>query len=324
VADFDATCVVGRSEDRTSVSQQRLTVRIGNALDACDSEVEHFDEVGGTISRDEHDVLGLEIAMHDPLGVRRPHAKRDAACDLERPSRGYRSLVELTAKRSPLQILEDEKERAVREPPEIGRRRDIGVADRRRGHSLALETRDHLRRAEPMRLEHLQREALAHVDVLDEVDDPHASFAERRFDPIPIREDRPRRERARVREGIRGHRDRVADDDSTSPTPIEQSSVWCDRESPALGVEGLSPRLRWRPLAPTCRTDRGVQLFRQGRPRGRSHTAGEKNGARTQGGTRATDAARRAKHDPSHSPRSQEWLGRTALTFHYRTMLVQS
>ena len=69
-------------------------------------------------------------------------------------------------------------------------------------------------RGRPLGQEHLDRDALANVHVLGEVDDPHAPFAEDRFDAVPFGDDRSRLDLVRLRDewlALRGHRDRIAD-----------------------------------------------------------------------------------------------------------------
>ncbi len=82
--------------------------------------------------------------------------------------------------------LEDEEERAVGELAEVGRGSNVRVVDGAREDRLTLEPRHHLRLPEQLAVKHLQREELAHVRVLDAVDDPHAALAESFHDPIAI------------------------------------------------------------------------------------------------------------------------------------------
>ena len=90
-----------------------------------------------------------------------------------RPSSRRPSAIDL-AQRVPLDVLEDEEERAVLEHAEVGRGGDVRVVDVRGGQRLALEARDDLGQAAHLRVKHLHREALAHVGVLGLVDRAHA------------------------------------------------------------------------------------------------------------------------------------------------------
>ena len=110
-----------------------------------DAEVEHLDEVGIAVLLDEHDVLGLEIAVHDVARVRARERRGDLARDVERAPSVERPARDLGAQALALDVLEHEEERAVLELAEVGGGRDVRVLDVRRGHRLALEARDDLR-----------------------------------------------------------------------------------------------------------------------------------------------------------------------------------
>jgi len=85
-----------------------------------------------------------------------------------------------------LDVFEHQKERAVVELAEIGRRGDIGVLDVSGRHRLALEARDNFGHPRHLGVQHLDREPLVHEHVLGEVDRSHPALAENRFDSVAI------------------------------------------------------------------------------------------------------------------------------------------
>ena len=128
-------------------------------LDLGDAEIEHLHEVRIAVVLDEHDVLGLQVAMNDALRVGRPHAGHDAAHD----PRGAVGLEgarrEFVAQAAAPHELEDQEERPVRQPPEVRCRGDVGVVDAPGRPRLALEPRDDLGPVEQARCRTLSAKA---------------------------------------------------------------------------------------------------------------------------------------------------------------------
>ena len=61
--------VLGRAHRHAGAGQPALARGLGLGR-LRDAEVEHLDDVGGAVARDQEDVLGLEIAVDDALAVR--------------------------------------------------------------------------------------------------------------------------------------------------------------------------------------------------------------------------------------------------------------
>ncbi len=143
---------------------------------------------------DEHDVLGLEIAVDDTLGVR--GAQR--SCHLLDDAHGAHrldaklarlQLVEQLAEALALDQLEHEEERAIGQLAEVARRDDVGVRDVTGRDRFTLEPRHDLGCARHRRVQDLERHLLAHVDVLGAVDGAHAAFAQHLDDAVAIGDD---------------------------------------------------------------------------------------------------------------------------------------
>ena len=173
-------------------------------LDLRDPEVEDLHEVRIALTLDEHDVLGLQVAMDDLERVCARQRGSDLARDMERSSEleppGGDHLTEALA----LHELEREEERAVLELAEVRRRDDVRMIDVRRCHRFPLEARDDLRLAGHLRVEHLDRHALAHERVLGLVHRAHAALTEEALDLVAIA-DRAADERLRTRLGRRSN-----------------------------------------------------------------------------------------------------------------------
>jgi hypothetical protein len=120
-----------------------------------DAEVEDLDEVGVALARDEHDVLRLEVTVHDAEGMRPAQTAGDLASDMNGPAKLEPALRDGVAQARALDVLQHQKERAILELAEVGRRRDVGVLDVRCRHGLALEARDDFRQAAHLGVQHL-------------------------------------------------------------------------------------------------------------------------------------------------------------------------
>ena len=101
----------------------------------CETEVENLDLV---IPGDEH-VLGFQIAMRDPLVVRRREAVRDVKRQLNRLADRHRARVQTFPKRLAFeQLRHDEGRIGIRADVEHGE--DVRVIQRRRGAGFLLES----------------------------------------------------------------------------------------------------------------------------------------------------------------------------------------
>ena len=149
--------VLGRPVDHAGLREDVLlragaVVRAELAhLDLGDAEVEDLHEVRVAVALDEHDVLGLEIAMHDLERVRALERAGDLPRDVERAAELEPPARDDLAQARALDELEHEEERAVLELAEVGGGDDVRVVDVRRRHRLALEARDDLGQARHLR-----------------------------------------------------------------------------------------------------------------------------------------------------------------------------
>ena len=110
-----------------------------------DAEVEHLDEVGLAVARDEEDVLGLEVAVDDAGRVRR----RQRPADLDRDLAGAFGIEPALVRQhvgeiDPVEVLHDEVGAPVVGGAEVHHVDDVGVPDARRGARLAPEAFDQL------------------------------------------------------------------------------------------------------------------------------------------------------------------------------------
>ncbi|MGC4095280.1 MAG: hypothetical protein QM756_46625 [Polyangiaceae bacterium] len=123
--------------------------------------------------------------MHDAGGVRRGQRVRNLTDDAQRP-RFVERPIGLDQRRQALSLdeLQRQVKRSVFQAAKVGRGRDVGVLDARRGHGLALEARHHLGHRRHLAVQHLDGDRLAHVHVLRAVHRAHAARAEQRYDAI--------------------------------------------------------------------------------------------------------------------------------------------
>ena len=151
--------IAGRSEDRAGAGEPRLPrgERFGGGSSRVglhhvgDAEVEHLHAaVGGDL-----DVLGLQVAVGDPLRVGRLERPGDLDSEAQRPLGGERAARQHVAERLALDQLEHREADAVGlfEPED---RRDVRVAERREEPGFPLEAIGP-RRARQPRVDDLQR-----------------------------------------------------------------------------------------------------------------------------------------------------------------------
>ena len=193
--------VVGRPEHRADPRELRrgpAARRLGGRVDLGDPEVEDLHEVRVAVVLDEHHVLGLEVAVDDARGVRGAERRGDAPQDVNRAFERQRAVLQLVAQAAPRDVLEDEEERAVAQAAEVGGRGDVGVLDVPGGDGLALEAREDLGALREVGVEHLERDALAHVHVLREVHRAHAALAQQVLDAVTLRDHRAFGQETRV------------------------------------------------------------------------------------------------------------------------------
>ena len=132
----------------------------------------------------DEDVLGLQVAVHDALLVRRREAVRDLERVVDRLARRELAAGEDRAERLALEQLLDDVRRAVRVRPDVVDRRDVGMVQDARGLGLLLEP------AQPVRVlgerggKDLDRDLARQPRVLRPVDLSHPSRADLREDLV--------------------------------------------------------------------------------------------------------------------------------------------
>ena len=133
-------------------------------------------QLAAPFARREHDVLGLEIAVDDPLRVRRAQRARHLVDDGDRAQQIEAALArQHGVERFAVQILHHEEDGPVVRLAEVGDVDDVRVIDQARRARLAQEALDRLLAAAVPLVEDLHRDLLADVDVLAAVDDAHAA-----------------------------------------------------------------------------------------------------------------------------------------------------
>ncbi len=175
--------VRGRAEDGADAREPTAALRAYLR----DAEVEHLHEVLRPSPLDQHDVVGLQIAVNDAGGVRGAEAAGHLACDEKGALDGERRVgADELGEALALDVLEHEIERAVGELAEIRRHGDVRVVDAAGRDRLELEPLHDLRHGRHFAVQYLHRDGLAHQDVLTAVHGAHAADAELLVDPVPV------------------------------------------------------------------------------------------------------------------------------------------
>ncbi|MEJ7695910.1 MAG: hypothetical protein WKF78_04615 [Candidatus Limnocylindrales bacterium] len=144
-----------------------------------DPEVEHLDDVRRAVAGDQEHVLRLEIAMDDPLGVRGRERATDLTGDPQRARDVDRAFaLDHAAELDALEELHHEVHAAVARGAGVGDVDDVRMADLRGGTGLAAEPLHQIRHPAVARVQDLQRDTLADLDVLGEVHLAHAALAD--------------------------------------------------------------------------------------------------------------------------------------------------
>ena len=184
--------VLGRPEDHARLREGR---RAGAAAprhglrDLGDPEVEDLHDVGLTVALDEHDVVGLEIAVDDPGAVRVLEAAQDLAGDGERALLRQRAGLDDVRERLAREELHGEEELALAGAAEVRDGDDVRVLQAARRLGLALEAARELVLAAQLRQQDLDGEILAHHRVLGAIDGAHAAHAEAAHDAVALADD---------------------------------------------------------------------------------------------------------------------------------------
>ena len=135
----------------------------------------------------EQDVLGLDVAVHEPLAVRVVERARHLLRDRERLVDAELVLaVELVAQR----LAAHEGQHVVQQTVRLARideREDVRMIEPRRDLDLGEEALGPEHRAE-LRAQHLERDLAIELAVAREIDDGHAARAELALDDVAITE----------------------------------------------------------------------------------------------------------------------------------------
>jgi hypothetical protein len=172
--------VAHRAEDGAGsrsgqIHLQRVLAGIGHRRhDLRQAEVENLHvPVAG-----DHDVLGLEIAMHDAALMRGGEAVGDLGGDVEDGAHRHRALLDDRSQIAPFDVLHDDEGRAV-VGADLVDRHDVRMIERGGGTRLLREARQRvLLRGEPRR-EHLDRDFAPELRIACDKDFAHAARADR-------------------------------------------------------------------------------------------------------------------------------------------------
>ncbi len=140
---------------------------------------------GAAVADREEDVLGLEVAVDDARGVGGGERAADLRGDAQRARHVERALaLDHHAELNALEVLHDEVHGAVGRGAGVGDVDDVRVADLGGGARLAPEPLDQVGHPAVARVQHLDRDPLADLDVLGEVDLAHPALADQLVDAV--------------------------------------------------------------------------------------------------------------------------------------------
>ncbi len=132
----------------------------------------------------EHDVLGLEVAMHDPSRVRRREAREHGLADLQRLLCGEMALLlQQLPQRDARQVLHDEVG-AAEVVALIEDVHEIRVREPRGAARLLLEAPREIRVLREVLVHHLHRDAALQSEIRGEVHHRHAAPGDARSDRV--------------------------------------------------------------------------------------------------------------------------------------------
>jgi hypothetical protein len=157
----------------------RRELLIAAAQSLRDAEVEDLRLFETVVAADEHDVRGLQIAMHDVQRVRRLQPARDMTRDAHRARHGKASLAQQPGEqRLALEELHHDVCLTAVGLTELQHLRDVSALDRRRGLRLDQEARDGLFRGGRIFVgqDHLDRDVALELRVARAPHHAHAAL----------------------------------------------------------------------------------------------------------------------------------------------------
>ena len=172
-----------RPHQRTGAGLDRLRP-VGGREDLGHAEVEDLHQQRSVRLDAELDVVRLEIAVDDPLGVRREQRAAHLHADGLHLGGRHRPTGDRLGQRLARQVLHDEVRLAVRGLAEVEDLDDVLVRDHVDRAGLVEEAGDDVRIARQDRVQQLDRHLAADHRVLGQVHHAHAPLAEQADDPI--------------------------------------------------------------------------------------------------------------------------------------------
>ncbi len=133
----------------------------------------------------EQDVARLEIAVHDPLAMRRIDRRGDPREEGDDRGAGQRAgQSEMIGEITAVAVLHGEVGLALFRAAEIEHRHGVGMHQRAGGAGLAAKTREGDRRGEELGVEHLDRHRAIHLLVQRAIDHARTTLADAREKPV--------------------------------------------------------------------------------------------------------------------------------------------
>jgi hypothetical protein len=171
--------------DPVRIRHARAVGLLQSALELRDAEVAHLDDVDAAVfvvaPLEDHDVLGLQIAMEDLERVRGADGGERLAHDRGDPRGRQRVLgLEQIGQRATLEQLHRDVEQAVWFLAEVEHARRVRVVEARRGARFGVEAEHELRIVAELGAQHFQRDDLVERDLPRAEDDAHRAVTDDR------------------------------------------------------------------------------------------------------------------------------------------------
>ena len=174
--------VVGAADDDVSASIVPLSTSARTRL--ADAEIDELDHDVAFDVADDHDVVGLDVAVDDTGRVRRGQAGEQLASDVDQRDDRQLHLVEDVGERAAFLQLHHHVRRAVVEHAHVVDLSDVGMAERSADARFAAEPREHVRALLLGEASDFDRDAVADRGVLALVHGAVAARAEHALDRV--------------------------------------------------------------------------------------------------------------------------------------------